>query len=239
MINFCMGRKAVFLLVGGILLGGLLPFSTSAVYAADTMSLSANPDSIQINQTSSVTANLRDGLGNPISGSPISFTVSFGPGTVSPTPSTTGADGNANTTYSAPSSLSGSPTSVLVRGCTSDSSLCSTALIRVWESSVATSITSAANPNPIGKGDTSTVTATVKDQFMAPMGNVTVTFSIVSGPGSISPSQGTTNSNGKTSTTYTAPTQFPGGETQATIRSCIVGGSGACSDTTITVKKNL
>ena len=103
--------------------------------------------------------------------------------------------------------------------------------------SMASSITSSANPEAILRGKTSAVSATVLDQFGASMGGVSVSFSMVSGPGSIGPASGTTDSSGSASTTYAAPWNFPGKSILAVVRSCIVQ-NGLCSDVTITIRKH-
>ncbi len=68
---------------------------------------------------------------------------------------------------------------------------------------------SASSPSAVTSGGTATVTVTVRDPDLNPLSGATVTLSLTSGSGTVSPTTGTTNANGQVAVTFTAPTLQP------------------------------
>lgn len=64
---------------------------------------------------------------------------------------------------------------------------------------------SATAPSAVASGGTATVTATVRDPDLNRLAGATVTLSVASGGGTISPTTGTTDANGQFTATFTAP----------------------------------
>lgn len=96
------------------------------------------------------------------------------------------------------------------------------------------SVSLSATPASIGRSQSSALSALVKDAFGGPLPLRSVSFSLISGPGSVSPAAATSDSTGKAVSNYTAPDKFPGRSVTATIRAC---SEGVCGDAIVTVTK--
>ncbi len=177
--------------------------ATGTAGPAAKLNLSASPSSITAGGTgSTVTARIEDQYGNlrndAVNG--VTFTVSSGSGTISASPVTASA-GIAATTFT--SVTSGSNTiQGAATGLTSG-----TASVTVGPGAPA-SLTKTGGDSQTGQAGVAltALKAQVKDTFGNVVPGVTVTFSVVSGGGSVSPASATTNASGEAQTTAT-----PGG----------------------------
>ena len=166
-----------------------------------SLDVSASPNSILRDgvSTSTITATVCDNDGNPLQDRIVTWSVSAGTGSVSPTTSTTDINGQAATTFTADAAAStnGSGTVQATVGSSSDTE--SITLRGV-------TITASASPDSISANGqaTTTVTATLKETTSnIALASKSVTFSTTLGTVE---SPKTTGSNGNASTTFTAGT---------------------------------
>lgn len=168
-----------------------------------------------------VTCTVRNSSGQPVQGEGVTFTES-GPGTINPTQANTDQNGQARTTATSgeagQQTITGTITSDTqgnepseVDECDraandpqgSTAGECSDSVTKTWVASQARSIDcepeTATNPT----GTQHVVTCTVRNASGQPAAGEGVTFT-ETGPGAVSPTQATTNSNGQATTTATS-----------------------------------
>jgi hypothetical protein len=154
-----------------------------------SLMLEAVPESLTVNESSTLTATV-DYNGDPISGATVAFTIVSGQGAVTPTISTTDDVGKATASLS--SQVAGS---VVVKAAT-DSVDSNTKTVTFTPGAV-TTVTLEAVPETLITGRSSTLTATIVDQYSNPVSSTDVTFTLVSGSGVITPTIAKTDEAGK------------------------------------------
>jgi hypothetical protein len=164
--------------------------------APGSVTVTAVPDSLTVDETSTATATVVDQYGNPVPNETVTFSVISGLGTVAPTTGTTDAAGQATTTLS--SEDVGSVTVQAVADSVAD-----TATV-IFSAGAPGSVTVTAVPDRVTVSGTSTVTAIVTDQYGNPVPDETVTFSVISGSGTVVPDTETTDAAGEATTTLSS-----------------------------------
>jgi hypothetical protein len=154
-----------------------------------SLTLEAVPESLTVGERSALTATM-DYNGDPISGTIVAFTIVSGQGVMTPTIATTDDAGQAMASLS--SQVAGS---VVVKAAT-DSVDSNTKTITFTPGAV-TTVTLEASPERLITSRSSTLTATVIDQYSNPIGDTDVTFTLVSGSGVITPTITKTNESGQ------------------------------------------
>lgn len=148
--------------------GGFVPGATTTPSA---MLVTATSTNLNTSQPSTISAYVVDNIGNPISGATVSFSLDSGlKGSLTSATAVTAANGIATVTFTA-----GTMTTVA----TVIGSIGSvTGSVQITITGTGGSITVAANPLAIVVGNTSTVTATVRDGSNNPIANTVVTFTL-------------------------------------------------------------
>ncbi len=154
-----------------------------------SVTLEAVPESLTVGDSSTLTATV-DYSGVPISGTAVAFTIVSGQGALTPTIATTDEAGKAMASLS-----SQVADSVVVKAAT-DSVDSNTKTVTFAPGAV-TTVTLEAAPDRLITGRSSTLTATVVDQYSNPISGTDVTFILVSGSGVITPTIAKTNEAGK------------------------------------------
>lgn len=197
------GTQTAQAAVGG-LNGSPVGFSATALpgAAASVARSAGNNQSATVNTAVPVNpaAIVRDQFGNPVPGHAVTFAVTGGGGTVSPTAAmTTDAAGIAAVTSWTLGTVAGTNNNTLsatAAGGLTGSPLTFTASATAGAPSA---IAVAAGNNQTAVSGTAVATdpaATVTDQFGNPVGGVTVTFAVTGGGGSVSGGTPTTNAAG-------------------------------------------
>jgi hypothetical protein len=166
------------------------PLLVAASRKEFSVTLAAAPESLPVDESSALTAAV-EYAGGPISDTTVAFTVVSGKGVVTPTIATTDEAGKAMASLS--SQVAGS---VVVKAA-ADSVDSNTKTITFIPGAVTTVTLEAAPDRPI-TGRSSTLTATVVDQYSNPISGTDVIFTLVSGSGVITPTIAKTNEAGKT-----------------------------------------
>jgi hypothetical protein len=166
------------------------PLLVAASREGFSVTLAAAPESLAVDGSSTLTATV-EYASDPISGTIVAFTIVSGQGVLTPTIATTDAAGKATASLS--SQVAGR---VVVKAAT-DSVDSNTKTITFTPGAV-TTVTLEAVPERLITGRSSTLTATVVDQYSNPIGDTDVTFALVSGSGVITPTIAKTNESGKT-----------------------------------------
>jgi hypothetical protein len=165
------------------------PLLVAASREEISLTLEAVPESLTVGDRTTITATVSYN-GDPISDATVAFTIVSGQGAVTPTLATTDAVGKATASLS--SQVAGS---VVVKAA-ADSVDSNTKTVTFAPGAV-TTVTLEAVPETLIVGQSSTLTATVVDQYGNPIGDTDVTFTLVSGSGVITPTIAKTNEAGK------------------------------------------
>ncbi len=160
--------------------------NVSAGSVPSGIQLSAMPAAISTVGHSAVTARVIDQYGAGVANQQVNFTADGG--NLSAATATTNATGYATVQFS--STVVGNYTVNATSGVMQNSSS-----VEVTAASVATVLQLVANPVSIFAGATSTITATVLDQYGAPLANQSVLFTASNG--SVAPASVNTDSNGR------------------------------------------
>jgi hypothetical protein len=145
---------------------------------------------------------VKDANGNPVSGFAVTFTVGSGGGTLSATSATTNAQGQAQTTLTLGSSAGTNTVNANATGLTG-SPVTFTASATAG---TATQLAIASGNNQtaaIGKQLAMPLVVVAKDGIGNPVANVTVTFAVTSGGGTLSATSAVTNTMGQAQTMLT------------------------------------
>jgi len=157
---------------------------------------------VEIADTSTITATVRDQDGNTIPEKTVDFTLTANNSgaVLNPAVGTTNTAGQISVTYTAGNIRSVTDT------ITATSEEKSGTVDVIINEPVASSITVSASPTTVEETGTSTVTATVRDQDGNLMSGQTVNFTLASNNsgGGLNPDGGTTNADGQISVIYTA-----------------------------------
>lgn len=140
-------------------------------------------------------------FGNPMSGVTVTFAVTGGGGSVSPTSATTDSDGQASTTWTLGTAAGDQEVEASVSGISSATVFEATAT-----SDVAASVVADSGDGQTGFPDTelsNPIVVRVLDEYGNGVPNEEVTFSVASGGGSVSPTTDTTDADGYARTTWT------------------------------------
>jgi hypothetical protein len=165
------------------------PLLATASRKEFAVALEAVPESLTVGQRTMLTVTV-DYSGNPISGAAVAFTIVSGQGALTPTIATTDEAGQAMASLS--SQVAGR---VVVKAAT-DSVGSNTKTITFTPGAV-TTVTLEAVPERLITGQSSTLKATVVDQYSNPISGTDVTFTLVSGSGVITPTIAKTNEAGE------------------------------------------
>ncbi|MHB8586699.1 MAG: beta strand repeat-containing protein [Thermoplasmatota archaeon] len=176
---------------------------------------------VNAGQTQTLQAKVEDGSGNPVSGVSVTWAVTAGGGSVTPTSSTsdsnglvsttltTGTTAGTNTATATSSGLSGSPITYTVTG--------------VAGSASAIASSGGSSFSGVTAGGTQVLKVLVTDANGNPVTGTTVNWAVTEGSGSVSPLSSTTASNGIASTTLN--TAATAGTNKATASSGALSGS--------------
>ena len=156
-----------------------------------------------------------DANGNPVSGVRVDWAAASGGGSVSPTSSSTDGNGHATTTRTlgvtpgtqtttATATLSGTPTTVTF-----------TITATVGGASKMTKAGGDLQKDTVGAALPTPLAVKVTDDFNNPVANVTITWSVIDGGGSVTPLTSLTTANGVASTQWTLGTRTGADSTQA------------------------
>ena len=165
------------------------PLLAAASRKGLSLTLEAVPESLTVDESSTLTATV-DYNGVPISGTDVAFTIVSGQGAVTPTIITSDDAGKATASLS--SQVAGS---VVVKA-VADSVDSNTTTVTFTPGAV-TTVTLEAVPERLIEGQSSTLTATVADQYSNPISSAEVTFTVVSGSGVVTPPIATSDEAGK------------------------------------------
>jgi hypothetical protein len=166
------------------------PLSVATFREGLSVMLEAVPESLTVHETSILTATVLDYGGNPISDRALAFTIVSGQAAVTPTIATTDEAGRATASLS--SQVAGS----VVAKATVDSVDSNSKIITFTPGAVAI-VTLEAAPERLTVHESSTLTSTVLDQYSNPINGINVTFTIVSGQGTVTPTIATTDDAGQ------------------------------------------
>lgn len=166
------------------------PLSVAASREGLSVTLEAVPESLTVDESSTLMATVVDYNGDPVSGRDVAFTIVSGQGAVTPTIAATGDAGQATACLG--SQVAGS---VVVKA-TADSVDSSTKTVTFTAGAV-TTVTLEAALESLITGQSSTLTATVVDQYSNPINGMDVTFTIVSGQGTVTPTIAMTDDAGQ------------------------------------------
>ena len=215
-----------------LVFSALLMFAFSGELAAQSLvSLTLDPDgeTIGFSENLDLTATLLDDSDGSVPDSNVYFWMISANGNVAPNVDATDVNGEANSRYySTTTELERTDTLYAIGIYNSGAdTLSDTIIVRVVAKPA--SLTLAPTGQMIGIGEDLDLTATLLDQLDNVVVDSTVTFSVVSGGGSVSPSSPTTNGSGEAVTTYTA------GSSEGTVRVAARGiySNGAGTDTLV------
>ena len=182
--------------------GVVITGPTTTASSATALALTANPSTIAPSGSTVITAHVVDNLGNNVpDGTVVSF--SFAPGDQVKARlsggSATTVNGTASITLNATTFSSSVVTINAVSGVAAAS-----VVITITAGSASGSVSVAATPSTIAVGNTSNVTASVKDSSGNPVANATVTFSVSNNTfASLSQTSVNTNASGVATTVLT------------------------------------
>jgi len=141
-----------------------------------------------------------DGDGNPVVGAAITWVVTAGGGTLAPTTGTTDADGRAATRWTLGASAGTNTAQAIVSG------VGQAEFTAIAAAGTASEIRIISGNNQSGQAGTplgSGLVVRLLDDSENPVGGVPVTWSVVSGGGSVSPSSVVTGADGQATTAWT------------------------------------
>ena len=177
------------------------PLSVAAFREGLSVTLEAVPESLTVDESSTLTATVVDYNGDPVSGRDVEFAIVSGSGAVTPPSAATDDAGQAT------ASLSSQVAGNVVVKATADSVDSNTETVTFTVGAV-TTVTLEAMPESLIVGRSSTLSATVVDQYSNLIAGETVTFTKVSGTGTVTPTIATTDQAGKA--TAALSSQVPG-----------------------------
>ena len=155
------------------------------------------------NLAQAVVVKVSDAFGNGVSGASVAFATATAGGQSSPAQATTGANGEASSTWKLGTVAGAQTLTASVSGLTpvtfaAQAAAGASAQVRVASGSAQTATVGQALANPLA--------AEVVDAFGNPVPGVTVTFTPAAGGGTVTPTSGATGSNGRVSTAWTLGT---------------------------------
>src|SRR5213079_2015493 len=150
-----------------------------------------------------------DARGNPVSGVRVDWQAATGGGSVNPTSSTTDVNGQATT---ATATLSGGPTTVTF---TITATIAGASRMTKTGGDLQKDTVGATLPVPL--------TVKVTDDFNNPVANVTVSWTVVDGGGSVAPTTVSTDANGLASTQWTLGTRMTATDSTQAVQATGVG----------------
>ncbi len=186
---------------------GAVSFSATAVAGPasklELVSGSGQSGTVAQSLPQPVVVKVSDAFGNGVSGAAVSFTTAAPGGQATPAQATTGASGQASTTWklgtaAGPQSLTASATGLVPVTAAATAAPGPAATVRAASGSAQTGTVGMALANPL--------VAEVVDAFGNVVSGVTVTFTPGSSSGTVSPTSGSTGSDGRVSTLWTLGT---------------------------------
>ncbi len=175
--------------------------------AADLVLVSGNSQSGTVGQAlaNPLVVKVTDANGNPVSGTTVTFAVTAGGGSVSPTSATTNSSGQATTALTLGSSagtntvtatsgtLTGSPVTFAATGSAAAPGPAADLVL----------VSGTSQSGTVGQALANPLVVKVTDANGNAVSGTTVTFAVTAGGGSVSPTSATTNSSGQASTALT------------------------------------
>jgi 5-hydroxyisourate hydrolase-like protein (transthyretin family) len=177
--------------------------SATNVWTAVTaayINVTPSSDTAAAGNTHTFTATVTDSIGTPLPGLGIAWTKVSGPGSFLITQTVTDDEGQAEAILF--SNTTGTST---VRATVSSTGISDTASVQ-WFLPTPTSINVTPSSSSGSRNTNHTLTATVRDQTGEVMAGVVITWTIQSGPGTITTQQTTTNSSGQATAVITSAT---------------------------------
>jgi len=166
------------------------------------VTVTASPSTIVSGETSTITVQIKSGI-TSMSGATVILSSNNG-GTLSPSSGTTNSNGYVTVTFTAPTVTSQTTCRITAQASKSGYTSGSNYVDVTVNPQPSLTVTVTASPSTIVSGETSTITVQIKSGITS-MSGATVILSSNNG-GTLSPSSGTTNSNGYVTVTFTAPT---------------------------------
>ncbi|MDP2957661.1 MAG: Ig-like domain-containing protein, partial [Longimicrobiales bacterium] len=182
-------------------------FSATAVAGPaaklEAVSGSGQNGTVGQNLAQPVVAKVSDAFGNGVSGASVAFATPTAGGQPTPAQATTGANGQASSTWklgnvAGAQTLTASVSGLASLTFTAQAAAGAPAQVRVASGSAQTATVGQALANPLA--------AEVVDAFGNPVPGVTVTFTPAAGSGAVNPTSGPTGANGRVSTAWTLGT---------------------------------
>ena len=176
-------------------------FATDIVATPTTSIVSGNDQSGDVATTlpQPLVVEVRDGAGNPQSGTTVDFTVTAGGGSVSPASAVTDANGQASTTLTLGSAAGTNTVNAAAAGIGSvDFNATATVpapVVAIVSGNDQSGDVATTLPQPL--------VVEVRDAAGNPQSGTTVDFTVTAGGGSVSPASAVTDANGQASTTLT------------------------------------
>ncbi len=158
--------------------------ATATQSVATALVQTSTNNAATVNTTQTLTVQARDTRGNPVPGVAVTFAVTTGNGAVNPTPVTTDANGNASTTITLGQRAGTNTYSAAANGVTTIS-VSVTGNADVLASLA--KISGDAQSGGVGAVLTAALVVEARDQFNNVKSGVSVTFTVTSGNGSVSP----------------------------------------------------
>jgi adhesin/invasin len=169
--------------------------------AARVLDLSPSDSTNTVGGSRTLTAVVVDASGQPVPNVNLTWTIASGPGSFVSRQNTTNAQGRAQAAVT-----SSSPGETVIGvNVTGQVSINDTAEI-TWVGSTADDLVLTPATAFNRTGNNRTLTATVTDQFGNPLSGVNITWTIVSGPGTIVTRQAATDANGRATAVITSTT---------------------------------
>jgi hypothetical protein len=150
--------------------------------------------------TDSLAVRVTDQYGNPVSGVTVTWTVTSGGGSVSPTTSVTGSDGLARTRWTLGTIAGANTVQATVAGLAPASFL---ATGRAGPPATITKLRGDAQSGNTGSALADSLVVRVTDSFGNPVSGAIVTWTVTAGGGSVSPASSATNATGEARTRWT------------------------------------
>jgi hypothetical protein len=163
---------------------------TATRQAGFSVALDAVPNALTVDESSALTATVLDLSGHPISETLVAFTIVSGHGTITPAVASTDEAGQAIASLG-----SQEVGDVLVRARVDavDSDVETISFV----AGGVTTVTLETTPDRLLAGQSSTLTATTVDQYNNPVNGAVVTFTVLSGQGTLSPTTASTGAAGR------------------------------------------
>ena len=146
---------------------------------------------------------VRDQNESPLEGVTVTFAVTAGAGTLSATTATTDANGRAESTLTLGSGTGTNTVKVSVEGISQMAVFSAEAGLPPPVATVLSIVSGDNQEGLTGEALVNPFVIEVRDQYVAPMAGVTVTFAVSEGGGSLSAATATTDANGRAESTLT------------------------------------